>query len=1025
MYSKFSSSSFVLTFCSFLVILLLGDTTVFAGNTIYKNPVGQYWQTNSTALSWNVVNGASQCYGTTNYPYSSDGLQNWWVNVWHPNSGTSGLFPLYAAPGTYYFTCSDVSFPGYSYDTSYLVINSCTTAYGADFRWVGGRCQPIVKITSFSYSPTSPPDVDTPESARLSWTTENATSCTISGGQYSNTAIGPLSSGSVTTNGLASSPSSITYTLTCQGIEGPKTAQVIVPVASGSINSNVSSCVIPVNQPTCPATLSWSSVNMTNPRITSQTGVVVSASPSGSVSWGVGYGPQTYTFRNHSYVHGSVNVTGYCAGGTLWNGSVCESALKIGSLTYSPSTPADVDYGETAVLNWTGVANATSCTLNGGQFTNANVGTAASGSTTTIPLFANTTYTLTCQGFGEAVSRQVVVPVASGSIDATPLVCIIPTGQSSCTTDVTWTSFNMSSPRVTNASDVTLSISPTGDGVQFPAYYGNNTFALKNATVTHDSIVVNAACDPSAIWSGVMCVATNGAPSINSASCFIAAGASTCDLDVSWSVSNPLGPVTVTRPYAGDSVFASGNFGVEIATFPYGTYSLDLRDSGTILVSGTYTAECVNGSSWNGLVCAPLSSSVTGSINTASCVILAGNNSCELYVQWSTVNATPPVTITRPYAGDSQFATGASGNQPATFVGEGTWNLNLRSAGNILASGTYTTACEIGAVWNGSVCSLSLVTGNLVVSANECLIATGQNTCNVNATWTTAGASSPSLRNDTAGTVLSTLANRVTPFPVTVTYPSTLFSLREGGVGLDAETVIARCASGGWDTQTLRCANPSIASAVVTGQYYAAIGNIAVTCTNANKYSVIHSETGTVIANNLPYPGFTVNVPVTLSGNYTIYCIQGLLPSAPEVRYYNAGPPPSSAIVLSASPRTIPKSSNSSINWTIQHPKSNCILEARTICSSGTCSEDQVRETSALNNRILNEFTDSQTIQDLVSPRTILSSLRTIPASRMDTDWKTTGRKTFNLKYSTEFVLSCGASVSQAARVLITTTGER
>lgn len=888
---------------------------------------------------------------------------------------------------------------------------------------VRNYCYPVyVELVSFTNAPTSAPDVDSGESAYLSWSVLRASSCSLSGGQYSNTNVG-AASGGITTSALSSNT---TYTLTCQGQFGPVSANTTVYVASGSISSSASSCIIALNQSTCPVTLSWNSVNMTNPNITSQTGAAISYSPSGSQSWNVNYGQQTYTFRNHSYVHSSVTVIGYCTGGTLWNGTVCESALKIGNISYTPSTPADVDYGEGAILNWTGVENATSCALSGGQFTNANVGTAMNGSTTTVPLYANTTYTLTCQGFGESVSKQVVVPVASGSIDATPTVCIIPNGQSSCITDVTWTTFNMSAPRVTNASDVTMSISPTGNGVQFPAYYGNNTFALKNGLFTHDSVVVNAACDPSAIWNGVMCVATNGAPSINSASCFIAAGASTCEVNVSWSVTNPTGAVTVTRPYAGDSVFASGNSGTQPATFPYGTYSLDLRDSGTALTSGTFSAICVNGSSWNGSVCAPLSSSVTGTMNSSSCVILAGNSSCQLNVVWSTVNATPPVTITRPYDSDSQFATGASGNQPATFIGEGTWNLNLRSAGNILASGTYTTACEIGAVWNGSVCSLTLVTGNLVVSANECLISTGQNTCNVNATWVTFGASSPSLRNDTiGGAALSTLATRVIPFPITVSYPSNLFALKEGSVNLDTETVTARCAVGGWDTVTSRCANPSVTSVVVTGQYYEPSGTIAVTCSNANRYRVVHSETGTVIANNLVYPGFTVNVPVTLTGNYAIYCLQGSYASAPEVRYYNAGPPPSSAIVLSASPRTIPRSSNTAITWTIQHPRSSCILEAKTICSSGVCSEDQVRETTALNNRILNEFTDSQSIQDLVSPRTILSSLRTIPSSRADTDWKTTGRKTFNLKYSTEFVLSCGASVSQSARVLITTTGER
>jgi hypothetical protein len=197
------------------------------------------------------------------------------------------------------------------------------TVCDANHRWVAGWCQPIVKINSFSYTPSNSPDVDRGESAQLNWGIENATACSLSGGEFSGTNVGAANSGNITTSNLTSDT---TYTLTCQGIGGPATSQVTVPVAYGSISSPISTCYIPVSQSACAITLSWSSTNMSSPRLTDSTDATISSSASGSnLSRAIPYGDSiVFSLKNGSYVHGTVTTSASCVAGSSWNGSVCQ-----------------------------------------------------------------------------------------------------------------------------------------------------------------------------------------------------------------------------------------------------------------------------------------------------------------------------------------------------------------------------------------------------------------------------------------------------------------------------------------------------------------------------------------------------------------------------------------------------------------------------------------------------------------------------------------------------------------------------
>lgn len=83
--------------------------------------------------------------------------------------------------------------------------------------------------------------------------------------------------------------------------------------------------------------------------------------------------------------------------------------------------------------------------------------------------------------------------------------------------------------------------------------------------------------------------------------------------------------------------------------------------------------------------------------------------------------------------------------------------------------------------------------GSLTVSPSSCVIPLGSKSCNSSATWTTIGATSPSLVNSTTGATLSSEENQTTPFNITVTRTQNTFVLKDGNNELDKEIVSADC----------------------------------------------------------------------------------------------------------------------------------------------------------------------------------------------------------------------------------------
>ena len=258
---------------------------------------------------------------------------------------------------------------------------SSTGWYVDDVSITSSGSVPAPTIDSFGASPST---IDEGQSATLSWTTTNATSCTING-----------SAVAVDGSTTVSPTSTTTYTLTATGAGGSVSQNVTVTVNEvtppPTIDSfSASPATIDEGQS---ATLSWATTNATSCTIN---GSAVAVDGSTSVSPTV---TTTYT----------LTATG--DGGTVsQNVTVTVNAVVPAPTidTFSAS-PATIDQGQSATLTWT-TTNATSCTINGSSV-------AVDGSMTVSPS-STTSYTLTATGDGGTVNQDVTVTVNSdGQVD--------------------------------------------------------------------------------------------------------------------------------------------------------------------------------------------------------------------------------------------------------------------------------------------------------------------------------------------------------------------------------------------------------------------------------------------------------------------------------------------------------------------------------------------------------------------------------------------------------------------------------
>ncbi len=310
-------------------------------------------------------------------------------------SGTQGMQVsidaadnLYLAGSTIYSTASSTSLP--------------TTSNGYEPQIASGDLAPFLLMINLSgtSAPTvtltvNPTRITVGQSATLTWSSSNATSCTASNAW----------SGAQATSGTQTvSPTQIgtnTYTLTCTGPGGTLIASVPLtvnnpPLPSVTISVNPTSITLGQS-----ATLTWSSSNATSCTASNAWSGAQATSGTQTVS-PTQIGTNTYT----------LTCTG--PGGTLIASVPLTVNNPLPIITISVN-PTSITLGQSATLTWSS-SNATSCTAS-----NAWSGAQATSGTLAVTPAAtgSQTYTLTCSGAGSTsivadVVLTVNAPAASG-----------------------------------------------------------------------------------------------------------------------------------------------------------------------------------------------------------------------------------------------------------------------------------------------------------------------------------------------------------------------------------------------------------------------------------------------------------------------------------------------------------------------------------------------------------------------------------------------------------------------------------
>ena len=217
--------------------------------------------------------------------------------------------------------------------------------------------------------------------------------------------------------------------------------------------------------------------------------------------------------------------------------------------------------------------------------TSANVGY---GATTSFTITPNSNYAInTVTGCGGTLS---------GSTYTTGAIT------SSCTVTATFSSvYCLSGPSgYTKCADESGTCSFSGNA--YVAYGCNSTFNYKGANTSTACNNTNFGDPLPGYLKACFYRTITGtlAPS-SSSSCVIAAGASTCNVGLTWTTTNPISTSAVT---ASGMTNVDANNGSQAFTVPYNSRTFYLYNSAILLAQTTITSSCDVGTTWDGSKCA-------------------------------------------------------------------------------------------------------------------------------------------------------------------------------------------------------------------------------------------------------------------------------------------------------------------------------------------------------------------------------------------------------------------------------------
>jgi hypothetical protein len=591
-----------------------------------------------------------------------------------------------------------------------------TTEYQLTCTGAGGSATQSATVTVSALPPVVtlaavPSTVTVGTASTLSWSAQNAASCSASGAWSGPKAL----SGSQSTDVLAGDA---TYTLSCSGPGG--TAVQSAKVSKKSPTPVVSLSVGPsAISSGSSATLNWSSTHATS---CIASGAWLGATAlSGSRSTGALTATSTYTLT--------------CTGA---GGSAAQSAtvsVKPAAPTVSlAASPSSVISGSGSALTWS-AANATSC-LASGAWSGSK---AISGSQSTGALSANATYTLTCSGAGGTAAQSTTVTVSPNPTATVRIAASPSTVASGGSSTLTWSSTNATACTASGgwSGSKAISGSQSSGALTAGATYtltctgtGGSATQSTTVSVTAAAPTVSLVASPSTIASGSSSMLS-----------WTSTNATSCTASGGWSGSQPMtgsqstgalkanGTYGLTCTGSGGSATQSATVSVTspapTVTFAASPSTVASGGNSTLTWSAANATSCTASGAWSGSMAASGSQS-TGALTTSktyglTCTGAGGSASQSATV--SVTQAAPAVTLS---ANPSTLSSGATSTL--------SW------------SSTNATSCIASGGWGGSqAISGSTATPALTGTTKFTLTCTGAGGSATQSTTVTVSAAPPSV----------------------------------------------------------------------------------------------------------------------------------------------------------------------------------------------------------------------------------------------------------------------------------------
>jgi len=774
--------------------------------------------------------------------------------------------------------------------------------------------------------------------ANLSWTGENSTSCSGVGATKTSATPATLSG----TGSFSSSTLISDYPIfeKCYGASGttPASATVYVTVISASPacgSSNGGNFYTAPTSNLCSSTSTASAVTGIGPWNwnCSTSGGSVSCSANKKVD-GVCSSPP-YSCASGTSVNGvrtnnSLTSTWNCNGSNGGNSPQCSESMD-GTL-WSNNPYCTIPAGSNSCnvsISWavTKPQATTSVTSSYPGF-NTPVAAGNSGSQSVSILYGSRDFYLYNNGILLDQGSPSASCVSGTSWDGTKCAYLLPTADISASptsvtyggaSNISWSSTSATSCSITKAG-AAWKTGTSGTNISSGALYATTTFAIActgtggtatdSVTVTVGNAPVNGVCSSPQVHyncsAGVS--ANNKGPSysglntnytwdcnglnsgtnasctetkvmsgtLNATSCTIANGASTCPSIVSWNTINPQGTSAITA--SGMSNVNGNSATNQTFMIPYPSRTFYLYNNAQQLDQATASATCASGTAWNDSSnkCLPIPTPIDVDISANPTSMTLPSNSTTL--DWKTTGSPTSCTASGDWSGTKATLKGSE-NKTGLTAGSYTYTITCSKSGILDAINSATvTVNSVPTCLNGAnnppTCT-AVMSGTLTPASSSCFITAGNNSCQIPFSWKV---TNPVNVNGSAITRNPTVAFGDSGNSVlfTVNYgTSTFYLYNNGEPPLDQKTVTADCVSG-TSYKNGKCEPnlPPSPTADISASPSSVSSGGAVTITWSSGNT--NSCTGTGFSTAGATSG-TVTVNPTVNTTYSIACDNGII----------------------------------------------------------------------------------------------------------------------------------------------------